>query len=145
MCCRDDLCGVFRCNLTVMDGDREALVLQTNSRDMSQGVAQRGGRVRYRRHCGGGLVVLAIAAVRRRDLEPVAPRIPYAGYPDPTLDIHQIATTQHDHGPFRRQVLQRLSRSVDERRRVRIGTISDSVPSKSKNTTGSRAPMIPTS
>ena len=69
---------------------------------------------------GGRRVVVMMTSVGSDQLEAMAAGVPDSGYADPVPDICEIAAAQDGHRAMRRQVLQRLCRTVDEPGRVGI-------------------------
>ncbi len=116
----DDLTDELRCDLAVVHRDGEALVLDPHAGKRGKAVAQLGGCALEDRDERGGLLVAVIRAVRSRQFEPVAARVPEAGDADPVADVGEVATTQDGHRTHPGDVLQRLGGAVDQPGRVGI-------------------------
>ena len=109
-----------RRHLAVVHRDGKALVLDPNSRNLRQALAQFGGRAFEDGYEHGGRFVLVIGAVRSRHLEPVAACVPEPGYAHPVADIREVATAQDGHRAHRGHEFQRLGGAVDEPGRTGI-------------------------
>ena len=120
MCGGDDLADAFRCHLAVVHRDGKTLVLDAHSRNLGQGSAQFGGGALEDRYENRGRVVAVMRAVRPRQLEAVAARVPEAGYADPAADIREVTTAQDGHRAHLGDEFQRLGGTVDEPGRTGI-------------------------
>ena len=121
MCGRDDLTDPLRCHLAIVHRDGEALVLDANPCDLGQAPAQLAGGLLEDRYEHRGRVVAVVGAVRCRQLEAVAARVPDAGRADPGTDVGEVAAAQDGHGAHLGDEFERLGGAVDEAGRSRVG------------------------
>ena len=74
-------------------------MLDVDSGDMAEVVAQVRRGTFQQRYRGGRRVIVMMTTVGPHQLEAVAARIPDSGDSDPVADVRQITATQYGHRP----------------------------------------------
>ena len=123
--------------VAVVHGDTKALVLDDNTGNRAELLAQFGGRLFQHRDGRSRGVVLMVCSVGSGQLETVTAGVPDTGQTDAPSHVGKVPAGQHRDRTTRGQLVQCLARtgaaSVAE---SGSSTMSDSVPSKSKKTAG---------
>ena len=117
---RGDLADAVARRIAVVHSDAESLVLQGDTGNRPELVAQLGRRLFQHRYGRRRLVVLVVCPVGRGQLESVAAGVPDAGQPDALGHVGQVAPGQYRDRTPRRQLLQRVRRARGGHGRVGI-------------------------